>query len=221
MTYLFDTLLENNETDWTRYIEHTFVRKIGDGSLRRECFEHYLKQDYIFLIHFARAFGLAAFKSTTRAELEHAKASMSGIVDIELNLHIQYCESWGISRTQLEATVESTANMAYTRYVMERGLAGNLLDLNVALAPCIIGYAHIANWLSAQSFLNTTDNPYSSWIDMYSSDEYQDLANAHRDILNQVELTELSEQRIIDLSSTFGSATRLEIDFWQMGMDLL
>ncbi|MFK7853234.1 MAG: thiaminase II [Granulosicoccus sp.] len=221
MNYLFDTLLEANEADWKRYIEHAFVRKIGDGSLHRDCFEHYLKQDYVFLIHFARAFGLAAFKSTTRAELEHAKASMSGIVDIELNLHVQYCESWGISCAELEATVESTANMAYTRYVMERGLAGNLLDLNVALAPCIIGYAHIAKWLSAQSFLKTEDNPYSSWIEMYSSDEYQDLANAHRDILNQVELTGLSRQRILDLSSTFGAATRLEIDFWQMGLDLL
>lgn len=173
------------------------------------------------MIQFARAFGLAAFKSSTLAELEHAKASMSAILDTELSLHVEYCESWGITRSELESTTESTANMAYTRYVMERGLAGDLLDLNVALAPCVIGYAQIANWLSNQSFLNTTDNPYSSWIEMYSSDEYQQVANAHRQIIDSISLTDISEQRLARLSSTFGSATRLEIDFWQMGLDLL
>jgi len=221
MNGLFGNLLKHNQADWDRYIQHPFVCQIGDGSLNRSCFEHYLKQDYVFLIHFARAFGLAAFKSTTVAELEHAKASMSAILDIELSLHMQYCESWGISGAELETTVESTANMAYTRYVMERGMAGNLLDLNVALAPCIIGYAHVANWLLTQSFLNTTDNPYTSWIEMYSSNEYQEVAEAHRQIIDQIAITDLSEQRIAELSTTFGSATRLEINFWQMGLDLL
>ncbi len=221
MSGLFNQLVDANSADWKRYIQHTFVCQIGDGTLNRECFEHYLKQDYLFLIQFARAFGLAAFKSSTLAELEHAKASMSAILDTELSLHVEYCESWGITRSELESTTESTANMAYTRYVMERGLAGDLLDLNVALAPCVIGYAQIANWLSNQSFLNTTDNPYSSWIEMYSSDEYQQVANAHRQIIDSISLTDISEQRLARLSSTFGSATRLEIDFWQMGLDLL
>ena len=220
MSGLFEQLVATNEADWTRYIQHDFVCKIGEGSLPRDCFEHYLKQDYVFLMHFARAFGLAAFKSSTLAQLEHAKSCMSAIMDIELSLHVQYCESWGIGRAELESTVESTANMAYTRYVMERGLAGSLLDLNVALAPCIIGYASIAKWLSTQSFVNTTDNPYASWIAMYSSDEYQKVAQAHRQILDQTKLAELSEQRIAALTATFGSATRLEIDFWQMGLDL-
>lgn len=146
---------------------------------------------------------------------------MSAIVDIEMNLHVEYCASWGIDQSTLENTVESTANMAYTRYVMERGLAGDLLDLNVALAPCVIGYAEVANWLSAQSFLKIEGNPYAPWIDMYTSDEYQEVAQAHRDIINQVELSQLTEQRTADLVSTFGAATRLEVDFWQMGLDIL
>ncbi len=49
---------------------------------------------------------------------------------------------------------------------MERGLAGDLLDLNVALAPCIVGYAEIAKWLSAQPFLKTDDNPYLPWLEI-------------------------------------------------------
>lgn len=218
MSELLSHLIDANKRDWESYIHHEFVRKIGDGTLPRECFEHYLKQDYVFLIHFARAFGLAAFKSKTVAELKQAKDSLSGIVDIELGLHIQYCKSWGISESELFATVESTANMAYTRYVLERGMAGDLLDLNVALAPCIVGYAHVANWLSKQSFLIEENNPYLDWINMYASQDYQSVANAHAAALDNTNLASIDRKRLTELSNSFGAATRLEIDFWEMGL---
>jgi len=35
---------------------------------------------------------------------------------------------------------EAMETMAYTRFVLERGLAGDLLDSQVALAPCLVGY---------------------------------------------------------------------------------
>lgn len=220
MSGLFDTLVKTNQTDWNRYTQHSFVCQLGNGSLSRASFEHYLKQDYVFLIHFARAFGLAAFKSSNTKELLHAKAMMAGILDVELDLHVQYCKDWGISQEDLQSVVESTANMAYTRYVMERGLAGDLLDLNVALAPCIVGYAETAKWLSVQSFLKTDDNPYLPWLEMYASDDYQAVADAHRLMLDETDVSMLSNSRLQALNVNFCSATRLEIDFWQMGLDI-
>ena len=163
---LFNTLLQANRDDWQKYVQHPFVQQIGDGTLPAECFEHYLKQDYLFLLHFARCFGLAVFKSTTVEEVRQAKASLVGIVDVELDLHVEYCARWGLSEDDLAATVESTSNMAYTRYVMERGLSGDLLDLNVALAPCIIGYAEVANYPLSQSTTVRDRNPYDEWITM-------------------------------------------------------
>jgi len=217
---LFDTLLQANRHDWQKYVQHPFVQQIGDGTLPAKCFEHYLKQDYVFLLHFARCFGLAVFKSTTVEEVRQAKASLVGIVDVELDLHVEYCARWGLTEDDLAATIESTSNMAYTRYVMERGLSGDLLDLNVALAPCIIGYAEVANYLLSQSTTVRDGNPYDEWITMYASDEYQEVANAHKATLNKVDLKSLDPKRVSDLSGTFGSATRLEVDFWQMGIDL-
>jgi len=220
MSTLFDWLKSTNHTHWNEYLQHPFVVQLGQGTLPQECFQHYLRQDYIFLIHFARTFGLAAFKSRNLAEIKQANALLSGIVDIEMDLHIQYCEEWGISEQELENTVESTANMAYTRYVMERGLAGDLLDLNVALAPCIIGYAGVANWLLEQPCTVREGNPYDKWISMYESQEYQDLATAHQAAIDKVKVNELSDERLNQLSATFAAATRLEIGFWQMGIDL-
>ena len=36
---------------------------MGDGSLPRETFKYYMIQDYMYLVHFARAHALAGFKA--------------------------------------------------------------------------------------------------------------------------------------------------------------
>jgi len=67
MPYRFSDLKKACPTGWQDYIEHSFVRQLGDATLAPEAFQHYLKQDYLFLIQFARAFALAAYKSPTLA----------------------------------------------------------------------------------------------------------------------------------------------------------
>jgi thiaminase/transcriptional activator TenA len=52
---LFDQLKANCAQDWTSYIEHEFVRKLGAGTLPEAAFRQYLIQDYLFLIQFVRA----------------------------------------------------------------------------------------------------------------------------------------------------------------------
>ena len=136
--------------------------------------KHYLKQDYLFLVHFARAWGLAVYKSRNMRELRQSFASLIAIVDVEFDLHIEYCAKWGITEAELEELPEGRATMAYTRYVLDAGNQGNLLDLHVALVPCLIGYAEIGKWLEAQDFtLMDESNPYLPWIKMYISDEFQ------------------------------------------------
>ena len=61
MPYQFEDLRKSCQTEWRDYIEHSFVKQLGDASLAPEAFQHYLKQDYLFLIQFARAFALAAY----------------------------------------------------------------------------------------------------------------------------------------------------------------
>jgi thiaminase (transcriptional activator TenA) len=103
--------------------------------------------------------------------------------------------------------------------VLDAGMSGDLLDLHVALAPCIIGYGDIARWIRQQPFTLHEGNPYADWIDMYAGDEYQALVASELDWLN-ARLSRLDPDRLKQLSVVFRDATRLEADFWQMGLDL-
>ena len=218
MPYQFEDLKKSCQNEWQAYIEHGFVEQLGNATLAPEAFQHYLKQDYLFLIQFARAFALAAYKSPTLSDLRQAKEGLQAIVDVELDLHISYCKEWGISEQELAELPEARATLAYTRYVLDTGNRGDLLDLHVALSPCMVGYGAIANWLNSRAeTIRGESNPYDAWIAMYESDEFQDAMQAEICWLNE-RLAEVSPARFKELTRIFSDATRLEIDFWEMGL---
>ena len=54
---------------WHRFISHPFVLGLGNGELPLESFKGYLIQDYLYLIHFARANALASYKAKNREDI--------------------------------------------------------------------------------------------------------------------------------------------------------
>jgi thiaminase/transcriptional activator TenA len=119
----------------------------------------------------------------------------------------------------MNAELEAPETIAYTRYVLDRGLAGDRLDLEIALAPCMIGYAEIAAERMADPATRHNGNPYRDWILMYAGDEYQSLAREAAAALDEQFARRGGEGRIAALAASFTTATRLEADFWQMGFD--
>ncbi|MFN3500352.1 MAG: TenA family protein, partial [Pannonibacter indicus] len=92
----FARLREAAGPDWTAYVEHSFVRQMQDGTLPQAAFRHYLVQDYLFLIQFARAYALAIYKSPTLGDMRHALAGVKAILDMEMDLHVELCVGWGL-----------------------------------------------------------------------------------------------------------------------------
>lgn len=204
---------------WVSYAEHAFVRELGDGSLPRGAFLHYLKQDYVFLIHFARAWSLLAFKSTRIDEMRLAASTVHALID-EMRLHVEICAREGIDAKALEAVREAPANLAYTRYVIDRGMAGDGLDLLVALLPCVLGYGEIGASLARA---HGTQGPYGEWIATYSGEEYGEACRGAAALVETLAARLLgpdpwTSPRWRDLQENFDTAARLEADFWQMGL---
>jgi thiaminase (transcriptional activator TenA) len=219
-TSLFDQLRQACRAEWQAYTHHPFVAGIADGSLPEACFRHYLGQDYLFLIHFARAYALAAYKADTLDDIRLAAGGLAAIIDVEMGLHVDYCAGWGLGEADMAALPEHSATMAYTRYVLEKGHAGDLLDLHVALAPCVVGYGEIGARLKRDGDTSAA-NPYAPWIEMYASDDYQAVAGDAAAALDRLMERRGGPGRIDSLVTTFRQATRLEVDFWQMGLDAL
>ena len=220
---VFERLKAEAGEDWRRYVGHDFVRRLGDGSLPEACYRHYLVQDYLFLVHFARAYALAVYKSDTLEDMRQAAATLDALINAEMSLHVETCAGWGLDEAAMMATPEAPANMAYTRFVLESGLAGDLLDLLAALAPCVVGYAEIGAGLLGDPATKRDGNPYRPWIEAYGAEDYQAVAAAAIAQLDRVAAARLGPDPVASprwpaLSRTFATATRLEIGFWDMGL---
>lgn len=212
------TLWRDQAPAWPAHTQHAFVEGLRTGTLPRENFLHYLRQDYIFLINFARAWALAAAKGATLTEIQAASGIVQSLANVEMPLHVQICAAAGIDAATLGATEEAPANLAYTRYVLEAGYSGDFLDLMAALAPCVLGYGEIG------ARLQGSDGPYSDWITTYASHDYQSLCHDVGALIDTALHNRLGPDwtclpRALSLAQRFATATRLEVGFWQMGLD--
>lgn len=216
---LFERLKRDAAPAWSAYIDHEFVRGLGDGSLPKAAFQHYLVQDYLFLIEFARAYAIGVYKAPDLAEMRKAADGIGAILN-ETSLHLRLCASWGLSPDAVAATRQARATIAYTRFVQEAGLRGDMLDLVVALSPCVVGYAEIGAALAARGQgLADGSNPYATWIAEYAGEAYQALAFDSLAQIDRLAARSLTEARYPALLALFEEAVRLEADFWQMGLD--
>ncbi|HKM69567.1 MAG TPA: TenA family protein [Stellaceae bacterium] len=216
---LFARLVKASEAAWRAYTRHEFVLLLASGDLPEPSFRRYLVQDYLFLLHFARAWGLAIYKSDTLTEMRRAQGLVAATLDVEIGLHLDYCRRWGLSEKTMTTEPEAPATIAYTRFVLDRGLAGDRLDLEVALAPCIVGYAVIAAERMADPSTRLDGNRYREWLEMYAGSEYQGLAHEAEAALDDQFARRGGEGRFPSLAANFALAARLEAEFWQMGLD--
>ena len=205
---------------WHDYTHHAFVQGLGDGTLPRTAFLHYLVQDYVFLVHFARAWSLAVVKSETLEEMKICAGTVDALVNHEMSLHVKTCAAEGIDEATLFAATEAVENLAYTRYVMDAGLQGDFLDLMAALSPCVMGYGEIGLRLAASK---ADDTPYADWIATYADPEYQMVCENVGAMIDAAvtrrigDLTQASRSSV--LQDRFSTATKLEVGFWQMGLN--
>ena len=215
----FEALKGNCRQEWLDFTGHEFVRRLGDGTLPREAYLHYLRQDYVFLMHFSRAWALAAVKAETIDEIQLAANTLHGLTTFEMSLHVETCSREGIPESELASTREELENLAYTRYALDAGLSGDFLDIILTLAPCVLGYGEIGLHLSAAR----TSDEYLEWIETYAGDEYQSVCRELGRMMDSALVRRLGGQyealpRWASLSDRFTKATCLEAAFWQMGL---
>lgn len=127
---------------------------------------------------------------------------------------------------------------AYSRYILDVGQSEDWLALQMALAPCLIGYGAIARRLYSEEGTLRKGNQYWKWIENYVAEDYTEAVRlgSGKSIFNStnpltfgpfrltsIELLEqnmqkVSPSRMEELIQIFVRATELEIRFWDMGL---
>jgi thiaminase/transcriptional activator TenA len=207
-----DRLHELAEPIWEAQHGHPFVRGIGDGTLDVEKFKFWVRQDYLFLIDYARLVAMAVAKAPDVRTMQRFADLVHSTLNTEMDLHRAYAAEFGISSQELEAETKAPTTQAYTDFLLRAG-AGDYAELLAALLPCMWGFSDIGQRLSRGP--RPADERYGKWIDMYASAEFVELAAWCRGLVDNV-ATEQRGDVLRRMEESFLTSGRYELAFWEM-----
>ncbi|MCR2803861.1 thiaminase II [Paenibacillus soyae] len=218
MTLFSERLYQSSRPIWERSHRHPFLTELRDGTLSPDRFIYYLKQDYVYLIDYAKLFALASVKSPDLETMHKFAELYHSTLHVEMELHRQYAERFGVPRAELERTKPAPTTIAYTKYMLDIATNGSLAQVVAALLPCMWSYREIGVTLAA--IPGALEHPlFSEWILMYSSDEFGQLTDWCIDQINRL-ADGLPERELARLEEHFLTTSRLEYLFWDMAYRL-
>ncbi len=206
-----DGLRQAAASIWEAQHQHPFVRGIGDGTLALEKFNHWVRQDYRYLVEYCRLFALAAARSPDLATLERFADLLQATVRNEMNLHRAYAQEFGISEAALEATPMGPTTRAYTDFLLRVAALGDFAELAAALLPCMWGFSEVGQRLAQGP--TPADPRYAAWITTYADPEFAALAEWCRTLVDRLAegATPDGRKRIAE---AFITSSRYEWQFW-------
>lgn len=205
-------LLAGSETVRLAVLQHPFVKGIGDGSLPLERFRYYVMQDYVYLIDYARVLALGSARAPNLEDMAWFARLLDETLNTEMSLHVGYCARLGITEQELKGTRPGPTTVAYTRFLLSTAYQGTFGELAASLMPCQWGYWEIGDHLARQG--EPEGQPlYCEWIRMYSSPEFQKLAEDLRGIVDMAADRAGAAERV-DMERAYTTALRHEYLFW-------
>ncbi len=202
---------------WEAQHNHPFVRGIGDGSLDLEKFKFWVRQDYVFLIEYARLLALAVARAPDLATMRRFAELTHSTLSVEMELHRSYAAEFGISTEELEAEEKAPTTRAYADFLLRVAALGDFPELIAALLPCMWGFSDIGRRLAQAP--RPSDQRYATWIEMYSSSEFAELTDWCRALVDRVG-AELPEDGLRRMEEAFLTSSRYECQFWDMAWRL-
>ena len=212
---LFYKLRSQNKNIWNNYIYHEFIDKIFNEKLNLSSFHDFLIQDCLFLIELSKAYGFAIYKSTDLISISHFSNILNIILNRELKKSLDLLKKWNISQEEVLSKSKSDAIIEYTQYIMHHISIDNIIEFQVSLLPCIVGYYEIANRFRLTYPNKINMHLYGDWIKLYTSE------NAKQAVIDEITFIDYNLKKldyrynIENFHSIFYNAILLEMNFWE------
>jgi thiaminase/transcriptional activator TenA len=196
---------------WRAQHEHPFVRGIGDGTLDADRFRHYVRQDYVFLVEYARLLALGCARAPRLADMTRFAELAQAILTTEMDLHRSYAAEWGIAPEELEREQPGPTTRAYADFLLRTAALGDFGELVAALLPCMWGYEEVGRRLAERP--RPAEERYARWIELYAGEEFGELAAWCRALTDRVAEEAAADARA-RMREAFLESSRYELEFW-------
>lgn len=212
-------LLEKVRDIWNGYLRHPFVCGIGDSSLDKEKFRFYLKQDYLYLIEYAKVFAVGIAKSNDAEIIRFLSDIIHQIFTSEMNIHRAYMQRFGVTAKEIADTMPSLDNRSYTSYMLRVAYEGSIAEILASVLSCALSYEYIAKAIVSEHPQAAAHPFYGEWVSGYASEDYQK-SNQRLVEFFETATGNFSEKQLLRCEDIFFTCSHYETAFWEMAWEM-
>lgn len=201
-----DLLWQHTSPIYQKIIGHPFNIELAKGTLDQKKFSFYMEQDAFYLISFSRALAFIAARADSSKMIQHFLNFALGALVAERELHAHFLPQ----NYDGDQIAPSPACMGYTQYLITKAATGPIEEAVAAVLPCFWIYREVGRNIAAQA---TENNPYSLWIETYSSIEFSEDTDLAISILDAM-ASKSSPDTLIRMQKAFEYSALFEWNFW-------
>ena len=206
-----DALLGEGKAIWDAQKNHPFVVELAEGTLDEGAFLTWVRQDYQYLLDYARVFSVAGAKAHDEETMTHLLGVAHEILAFEMDLHRSFAADYGISQEELETVEKAPTCVAYTNYLLRTAYEGSLAEISAVIYPCGQGYLDVAEHMAE---IADGEHRYTPFIEKYTSEEFREAVAWMREFVDRCGEASPGEHEA--MREAFLRSARLEYQFWEM-----
>ena len=187
--------------------------------LDKEKFRFYLKQDYLYLIEYAKVFAVGIAKSNSIEIIRFLSDAVHAIFKSEMHIHEAYMQRFGVTAEEVADTMPSLDNRSYTSYMLRVAYEGGIAEILASVLSCALSYEYIAKVVVSEHPQAGAHPFYGEWVSGYASEAYQ--KNNQRLVECFEAITgELPEKQLLRCEEIFVTCSHYETAFWEMAWEM-
>jgi thiaminase len=192
---------------WERMLAHRFLRETRDGTVARETFANWMRQDYLF-VEAAIPF-LAALIPKAPAEDWESLSGVIGALQKELKLFEERAAAVGVT---LRGTPPSFVNHAYIQFLLATAYRASYAEAYTVLYAAEKAYHD--SWRVVQKGIDR-GSPWYPFVENWAGEAFAQYVAFLETRLDALAASAGAGERA-RMAELFELATRYEIAFWEM-----
>lgn len=198
---------------YNKILKLPFIEELINGTLNKEKFVFYIKQDAVYLAEYGKVLAGIASKLRKPEHIQSFLYFANDTMSVEKALHETFFESVDKS-SAIEA---SPSCLFYTSY-LHKQLANAPVEVSLAaVLPCFWIYKEVGDYILANQ--TKGDNPYQAWINTYGGEEYSAAVEKAISICDEIAVSCTENQRQA-MTEAFITCSKLEWLFWDSAYKL-
>ncbi len=200
------------ERIYASILRHPFVEELAAGRLDRERFEFYIRQDALYLRHYARRLLNVAIHLQNKDDMADFILFASQGIRMEEQLHAGF-----MADNPIPEENEMTPGCLLYTSVLDARATDPVEIIAASVLPCFWVYQRVGTYI--HTLYDPATNPYRAWIELYADDEFARWTQRVCEICDRLAERTTEEMRR-RMTETFVLCTKMEWMFWDSAWNL-